>query len=497
MTIAIAIQTTTNAANNGATGVAPAPADIIAATGTPRAEAQPATLAARFSEKTDVGGASLFSSLLGSNDAGNPATTSAEDVTDPGTDAETSADQATLLGAMTAGVYASPPILGPAPAQTLAPVAASAPVDATQTIPDVVRSDRVAIATLYPSATPFNLTAANIAVSPPVGAAPQGGFTALQDASQQSLAQQATRVADVAAASVSNAQAEVKPVAFNPMLAASAGSMPVAAMVVPAAPARGPVPAATLNSRGASDVKREESNAAAMTGAAVAFVPPVREAAAAQANGGALPRSTAGAAANHADSAAGTPVTGTGAAGRDDGLAAGKFATALTSANLPPAAVASTAPPVAGNVPVKLAGNPDQWQQPLREALGERLQVNLQRNNNQAVIRLDPPNMGSIEISIRQSAAGLQVNLSASNSEVVRQLNAIGDTVRQDLSTRQLAEVAVTVSASRPQAQSFAQGQQDGGRQQQQDQQEQRARTPGRALYQDGAVPTFAMNDQE
>jgi flagellar hook-length control protein FliK len=142
---------------------------------------------------------------------------------------------------------------------------------------------------------------------------------------------------------------------------------------------------------------------------------------------------------------------------------------------------------------VKLAGTPEQWQQPLRQALGERLQVNLQRNNDHAVIRLEPPNMGSIEISIRHSAGSLQVNLSANNSEVLRQLNTIGDSVRQDLSTRQFGDVAVTVSSSRAQAQAQADS---GGRNGQQRDQDQ-PRTPGRALSEDGAASLFAMTSEQ
>lgn len=136
---------------------------------------------------------------------------------------------------------------------------------------------------------------------------------------------------------------------------------------------------------------------------------------------------------------------------------------------------------------VRLTGSPEQWQQPLRAALGDRLQLQLQRNSEQAVIRLEPPNMGTVEISIRHSGGALQVNLSASNSEVLRQLNNIGDNVRQDLSQRQLGDVAVTVSSS------AGRGLADGGsgRQPEREQQE---RTPGRALS-DGADTnsTFAM----
>ncbi|WP_395399058.1 flagellar hook-length control protein FliK [Pseudoduganella sp. UC29_106] len=140
---------------------------------------------------------------------------------------------------------------------------------------------------------------------------------------------------------------------------------------------------------------------------------------------------------------------------------------------------------------IKLAGSPEQWQQPLRSALGERLQLQLQRNNEHAVIRLEPPNMGSIEISIRHSAGALQVNLSASNSDVLRQLNNIGDSMRQDLSQRQFTEVAVTVSASAGRSLADNGG---GGRQER----EQQERGPGRALNEgDDSPATFAMNERE
>jgi flagellar hook-length control protein FliK len=98
--------------------------------------------------------------------------------------------------------------------------------------------------------------------------------------------------------------------------------------------------------------------------------------------------------------------------------------------------------------------------------------------------------MGSVEISVRHSGGSLQVNIAASHSEVVRQLNTIGDAVRQDLSQRQFGEVAVTVSSSN--ARSLA----DGGQQQRQQQSEQQ-RQPGRALDGDEAgATTFAMSGE-
>jgi flagellar hook-length control protein FliK len=91
---------------------------------------------------------------------------------------------------------------------------------------------------------------------------------------------------------------------------------------------------------------------------------------------------------------------------------------------------ATTAAP-AGDT-VKLSGPAQQWQEPLREALGERLQTQIGRNSEHATIRLEPPMLGRIDISIRHAAGTLQVNVTASNPEVLRQLQGIGDSMRND-----------------------------------------------------------------
>jgi len=77
---------------------------------------------------------------------------------------------------------------------------------------------------------------------------------------------------------------------------------------------------------------------------------------------------------------------------------------------------------------------------------------------------------------------------------VLRQLNAIGDSVRQDLSQRNFTDVTVTVaSASRGNAgQNLADG---GGQGRQQQAREQEQRGPGRALSEgETSSATFAMN---
>ncbi|EZP36024.1 flagellar hook-length control protein FliK [Janthinobacterium lividum] len=160
-------------------------------------------------------------------------------------------------------------------------------------------------------------------------------------------------------------------------------------------------------------------------------------------------------------------------------------------------AVGNTATAAAAGDTIKLNGPAQQWQEPLREALGERLQTQIGRNSEHATIRLDPPMLGRIEISIRHTAGALQVNVTASNSEVLRQLQGIGENMRSDLAQRQYTDVAVNISATprSPAAQAFAEGDARGQRQpgRQHDDAE-----PGRALS-DGstAATTYAMHERE
>jgi len=137
---------------------------------------------------------------------------------------------------------------------------------------------------------------------------------------------------------------------------------------------------------------------------------------------------------------------------------------------------------------VKLSpGTPAQWRQPLAEALGDRLQLNLQRGNDQAVIRLEPPQLGRIDIAIRHEAGSLQVHLSATHGEVVRQLQTIGDSLRQDLGQRAYGDVSVVVGDA-------SMGRDADGRSRGRPQQPEDA-GPGRALAEaeSGAATAFRM----
>ncbi|KAF7599965.1 MAG: hypothetical protein CGU28_06605 [Candidatus Dactylopiibacterium carminicum] len=129
---------------------------------------------------------------------------------------------------------------------------------------------------------------------------------------------------------------------------------------------------------------------------------------------------------------------------------------------------------------LKLAGTESsQWREPLMQALGERLQLQSTHTLDQATIRLDPPSLGRIEIGIRHENGALTVQLSATHQEVLRQLQGIGEQLRQDLSVRHQGEVSVQVEESSASRSLFGEASADGRQRQQQGAQRE---APGQAL---------------
>jgi flagellar hook-length control protein FliK len=124
-------------------------------------------------------------------------------------------------------------------------------------------------------------------------------------------------------------------------------------------------------------------------------------------------------------------------------------AAALPNTAMPAAGAALAGTPAAAQPApdtVKLAGPPTAWRQSLQEALGERLNLQVGKNMEQATIRLEPPQLGRIDIAIRHSNGTLEVNISASNGDVLRQLQTVSDNLRSDLAQRQYTDVAVSVT---------------------------------------------------
>jgi flagellar hook-length control protein FliK len=181
-----------------------------------------------------------------------------------------------------------------------------------------------------------------------------------------------------------------------------------------------------------------------------------------------------------ADAAVGRPGAGADSGAEHVSAANAAPAGSPDRAALAGAAATQPVPSAPAADTVKLAGPPTAWRQSLQEALGERLNVQVGKNMEQAVIRLEPPQLGRIDIAIRHSAGTLEVNISATNGEVLRQLQSVSDNLRNDLSQRQFTEVAVTVApAQKNSAAPFGDPQQGRGRQQGREQEDNQ---PGRAL---------------
>src|SRR5690606_13255712 len=115
-----------------------------------------------------------------------------------------------------------------------------------------------------------------------------------------------------------------------------------------------------------------------------------------------------------------------------------------------PASTTATAESV-----IRLQAPEAKWGEQMLHALRQHVEVNLQQGLQQAHIRLDPPELGSLEIQITQEAGRLSVQIGAGQAEIVRLLQQTSERLRQDLLEQHFPQVDVQVFA-------------DGGQQQQQ-----------------------------
>lgn len=129
---------------------------------------------------------------------------------------------------------------------------------------------------------------------------------------------------------------------------------------------------------------------------------------------------------------------------------------------LPPQVVAQVQPQIAVNqaettmtaktsLPLTLPEGAQEKAAALREALGERLQMQVDQRSQKATIRLDPPNLGKLDISLHYEGGKLQVQIQAAQPEVYRALQQVSQELRGALSEQN--QVAVNVQVSQQQQQ--------------------------------------------
>ena len=113
-------------------------------------------------------------------------------------------------------------------------------------------------------------------------------------------------------------------------------------------------------------------------------------------------------------------------------------------------APSTPAPPTSGPVlerGLKLAEPPARWGEQMLHALRETVEVQVQQRFQQATIRLDPPELGSLEIFISHESGRLSVHISAAQTDVARLLASTSERLRQELVEQNSLQVNVQVSS--------------------------------------------------
>lgn len=125
----------------------------------------------------------------------------------------------------------------------------------------------------------------------------------------------------------------------------------------------------------------------------------------------------------------------------------------------PGTATSTSAPtaPLAAERPLKLHAPQAQWGEQMLASLREHVDLQINQRIQNATIRLDPPELGSLEIFLSHESGRLSVQLSAANADVARLLQQTSERLRQELVGQNFVQVNVQVSADA-----------QGGRQQQQ-----------------------------
>ena len=87
------------------------------------------------------------------------------------------------------------------------------------------------------------------------------------------------------------------------------------------------------------------------------------------------------------------------------------------------------------------------WGEQMLHALRETVEVQVQQRFQQATSRLDPPELGSLEIYVSHESGRLSVHISAAQADVARLLAATSERLRQELVEHNSLQVQVQVSS--------------------------------------------------
>lgn len=107
----------------------------------------------------------------------------------------------------------------------------------------------------------------------------------------------------------------------------------------------------------------------------------------------------------------------------------------------------ASAQPLATERALKLHAPQAQWGEQMLHSLREHVDLQINQRIQNATIRLDPPELGSLEIYLSHESGRLSVQLSAANADVARLLQQTSERLRQELVGQNFVQVNVQVSA--------------------------------------------------
>ncbi|WP_251835637.1 flagellar hook-length control protein FliK [Serpens gallinarum] len=129
-------------------------------------------------------------------------------------------------------------------------------------------------------------------------------------------------------------------------------------------------------------------------------------------------------------------------------MAGGKAAEGETSAVL--SGQASQLPAAVSALPertLKLQGSDAQRGEQMLHALRDSVDMQIQQKAQRATIRLDPPELGKLEIVVSQEVGRITIQINAGQADTLRLLQQTSDRLRQELLTQHFVQVNVQVGA--------------------------------------------------
>ncbi|WP_093415668.1 MULTISPECIES: flagellar hook-length control protein FliK [unclassified Pseudomonas] len=106
---------------------------------------------------------------------------------------------------------------------------------------------------------------------------------------------------------------------------------------------------------------------------------------------------------------------------------------------------------------IRLQGPEAKWGEQMLGALREHVELQVQQRVQNATIRLDPPELGSMEIFLSHESGRLSVQITASQADVARLLQHTSERLRQELVGQHFTQVSVGVSSDGQSSQQHAQ----------------------------------------